>query len=309
MNSKALLCQIGCIAVAAAVLFGCGRDAVDTSKTPRSVDVTATAASMLLSRVLAQATSAQTETQAAFDLSAQSTPIASPSGADVPPSVSQADQVATLVAATLAAIPTATMMPPSTVTPSSTPDWGATQTAETAQVATSVAATLSALPTATPGWTATSEALAAQVSTSVAATMAAQRAPTPQPRAGNFRACLEPCAANGVNARWSVPEAVTKVYVAYDYGGIPANAHYQRIWRVVGRGEWVRYDCTWPGPSDGTVEVTLTEPNGLHSGEWEMSIVVDGAVILQESFVVEGSWRAWYPAGVIPNCFGKVSTR
>ncbi|MCB0059761.1 MAG: hypothetical protein KDE45_22135, partial [Caldilineaceae bacterium] len=98
-------------------------------------------------------------------------------------------------------------------------------------------------------------------------------------------------------------------YVAYDYGGIPANAHYQRIWRVVGRGEWVRYDCTWPGPSDGTVEVTLTEPNGLHSGEWEMSIVVDGAVILQESFVVEGSWRAWYPAGVIPNCFGKVSTR
>ena len=178
---------------------------------------------------------------------------------------------------------------------------------------------MTAQPTATPDRAATLTAQAhivetaiaedARVATSVALTIEAQRPQTPLPRAGNFRACLEPCAANGVNAEWRFPEAARKIYVAYDYAGIPVGAHYQRIWRVIGRGEWVRYDCFWPGPVDGTVEVTLTEPNGLYSGEWEMSIVVDGIVILQKSFVIEGDWKFWDSAGVIPTCFGKASTR
>lgn len=104
-----------------------------------------------------------------------------------------------------------------------TPNLAATQAAQTARLETAVAATLTAQPRPT----------ATRTATPIAA---------PQLRAGNFRVCLEACAANGVNARWSMPEAVTKVYVAYDFSGIPAGAQHQRIWRVVGRGEWVRYD-------------------------------------------------------------------
>lgn len=297
INTKSHL--IGWIVVAAAVIVGCGRDIPDTGQLSLRADATATAANVLLDNVLSQTTFAKPVTHTAVIPSEQTPPTAPTVGVDGTPTITQADQIATLVAATLAAIPTTTLTPTPTMTP--TPDWGATQVTQSAQVETLVAATLSAVSTAMPAWTATVDALAVQVATSVAA--------TPQPRGDNFRACLEPCAANRSNARWSMPAAVTKVHIAYDYSGISVGAHYQRIWQVVGRGEWVRYDCIWPGPSDGTVEVTLTEPNGLNSGEWEMSIVVDGVVILRESFVVAGDWNAWYPAGVFPTCFGKVSTQ
>jgi|GEM_PF-3264084 len=296
---------------------GAAQSTMERAPATHATDATAIAAQSIIDSALqATATSASDVTPAPPASTAPtSPPTPAPPATPSPtatPDVAATEQalaaaVATALAATQAAQPTAT------------PNLAATATAQGHTIETAIAATLTAQPTASLNLAATRAAQTARLETAVAATLTAQPRPTatrpatptaaPQPRAGNFRACLEPCAANGANARWSLPEAVTKVYVAYDFSGIPAGAHYQRIWRVVGRGEWVRYDCIWPGPTDGTVEVTLTEPNGLYSGEWEMSIVVDGAVLLQEQFLVEGSWQAWYPAGVISTCFGKVSTR
>lgn len=296
---------------------GCASASQAPAEAPpaRATDATAIAAQSIIDSALQATVTPASDVTPALTVSTAPTSIPAPSPTPSPtatPDVAATEQalaaaVATALAATQAAQPTAT------------PDHAATATAQAHAIETAIAATLTAQPTPTPNLAATQAAQTARLETAVAATLTAQPRPTatrtatpmaaPQPRAGNFRACLEACAANGANARWSLPEAVTKVYVAYDFSDIPAGAHYQRIWRVVGRGEWVRYDCTWPGPADGTVAVTLTEPNGLYSGEWEMAIVVDGAVLLQERFLVEGSWRAWYPAGVIPTCFGKVSTR
>jgi hypothetical protein len=69
--------------------------------------------------------------------------------------------------------------------------------------------------------------------------------------------------------------------------------------------EWVRYDCTWPGPINGTDTITLTEPDGLHSGSWEVTITVNEVVILREQIEVLGNWTYWSPAGTFFTCYGK----
>ena len=69
--------------------------------------------------------------------------------------------------------------------------------------------------------------------------------------------------------------------------------------------EWVKYDCTWPGPESGVDELSLTEPGGLHSGVWEVTIIVDDVVILREQIMVEGTWTYWEPAGTFNSCYGK----
>lgn len=223
-------------------------------------------------------------------------------------------QIATSVAAARAT----QLSPTFTAAATPSPDLGATATAEAARIATAVAAALAAQPspTATPAATATpapdlaatATAAARIMATSVASTLTAVAPTQARPSASNFAVCLEPCAWDRSNARRTFDAGVEKLYITFDYANFPTGAHYQRIWRLLGQGEWVRYDCAWPGPESGITDVTLTEPAGLHDGTWEVSIVVDGVTVLQETIFLAGNWDAWYPSGTFDTCFGKRSS-
>jgi len=52
-------------------------------------------------------------------------------------------------------------------------------------------------------------------------------------------------------------------------------------------------------------EITLTEPDGLHSGTWEVTITIDGFTVLKEAILVAGDWDFWHPVGVFDGCYGK----
>jgi hypothetical protein len=123
----------------------------------------------------------------------------------------------------------------------------------------------------------------------------------PAPRIYNFNACKESC--NGSNPATTFPSAITKIYLRWDYENIPYGASYIRKWTMDGR-EWIKYDCTWTGSENGQESVKLTEPKGLHSGTWELTIIVDGDVLLNEQISVSGNWDYWDPAGTLNSCYG-----
>jgi hypothetical protein len=118
----------------------------------------------------------------------------------------------------------------------------------------------------------------------------------------DFQACLEPC--NGFNSPINFPERTTRIYVQWRYEYIPIHSRYIRIWSQGGR-EWVRYECEWPNNSSGTEKVTLTEPDGLHSGEWLLTVLINNQVLLSETIDVLGNWNYWSPAGYFNTCYGK----
>jgi serine/threonine protein kinase len=128
--------------------------------------------------------------------------------------------------------------------------------------------------------------------------------PVQLPQAYNFMACPSNCRQDGSNATRVFPEGTTKLYLQWSYANVPVGAHYVRRWSMQGN-EWVRYDCTWPGPINGTDTITLTEPDGLHSGSWEVTITVNEVVILREQIEVLGNWTYWSPAGTFLTCYGK----
>jgi hypothetical protein len=139
------------------------------------------------------------------------------------------------------------------------------------------------------------------------------RTPTPMPsptvtnaipRVYNFYACQEPCEADGSNARSQFPEKTTRIFLRWEFENIPAGALYIRRWTLEG-AEWVHYECTWPGPRDGEVEISLIEPVGLHSGTWTVTISVDGVDLLSETIDIEGSWDYWNPPGAFNTCYGQ----
>ena len=69
--------------------------------------------------------------------------------------------------------------------------------------------------------------------------------------------------------------------------------------------EWVRYECKWPGPISGLDDkVKLSNPDGLQSGRWDLTILINEQIILKEQVMIEGDWLDWYPPGVIQNCYG-----
>jgi len=127
---------------------------------------------------------------------------------------------------------------------------------------------------------------------------------TSAPRFFDFIACAQPCAADGSNATRTFPQRTTKLYARWYYENVPIGAHYVHMWKMNDR-EWVRYDCTWPGPEAGVAEISLSEPGGLHSGAWEVTILVNGNAVLREQPVVEGEWTLWTPAGTFNTCYGK----
>ena len=204
-------------------------------------------------------------------------------------------------------IPTPSPNPTFPPTATTTPDLGATQTVMANTLATAVVATLTARPTPTPNRAATETDKAQALATAVAATLtAAAPTATPLPRIYNFAACLELCTVDHANARRSFPEGVKKIYLEWNYENLPVGARYTRVWTLQDQGEWVRYQCTWPGPPTGMDKITLSEPDGLHSGAWEVTIRVNDVVLLREQIVVEGHWDYWFYAGVFTSCYGKL---
>jgi serine/threonine protein kinase len=128
--------------------------------------------------------------------------------------------------------------------------------------------------------------------------------PAPTPDFYGFQACTKPCNQSGSITTTEYPEGATAIYFQWRYSNIPANAHYMRAWYMDGQ-EWVRYECTWPGPSDGVYVGSLTEPGGLHSGTWQVEIYVDGWLRMKEQVYVAGNWTYWSSAGTFNTCTGK----
>ena len=71
--------------------------------------------------------------------------------------------------------------------------------------------------------------------------------------------------------------------------------------------EWVKYECSWNGKESGIDSITLTEPKGLRSGMWEVAIIINGVVLLNEQIYVSGDWDYWDPAGNFNSCYGKTN--
>jgi serine/threonine protein kinase len=141
---------------------------------------------------------------------------------------------------------------------------------------------------------------AASTFTPVPPTETATQRPVQAPSMYEFSTCLQPC--NGTNSTRALPEGATRIYAQWSYENIPIGVSYTRTWTMNDR-EWIRYTCTWPGPTTGTDTVTLTEPKGLHSGTWEVTITIDGVVLLKGQVLVEGDWDYWDPAGSFNRCY------
>jgi hypothetical protein len=166
----------------------------------------------------------------------------------------------------------------------------ATQTHEAQS--TSAAATLAANPTPTGS--------PAEVPT---ATLTAS--PLPQPRIYDFATCPDPC--NGSNALTIFPPKTTVIYLTWKYENIPLNASYVRDYAQEKEGgggwlSWVTYDCAWTKPPSGSYDVSLYDGTGLASGNWRITISVNGVVLLQKTIFFQGHWKNWDPQGVFRSC-------
>jgi hypothetical protein len=125
--------------------------------------------------------------------------------------------------------------------------------------------------------------------------------PEPEPKIFNFSACVEePCSEK--NNNYSFPEATKIIYLHWDFENMPLGANYVRSWKME-NAEWVQYECTWPGPQDSKVDISLREPAGLASGTWSVTITVNGIELLNEQIKIEGNWDYWSPAGTISSCY------
>jgi serine/threonine-protein kinase len=130
--------------------------------------------------------------------------------------------------------------------------------------------------------------------------------PEPEPGMYGFLACEDECRSDGSNATRTFPGKIRKIYLRWDYENVPVGSEYMRIWEMPDMGEWARYECDWPGPENGVFEITLTDPQGLRSGEWIVTVLVDGRMLLQESLWIEGNYyEHWNPAGYFTACTGK----
>jgi hypothetical protein len=126
-------------------------------------------------------------------------------------------------------------------------------------------------------------------------------APVQTPKMYGFTLCSDNC--NGTNAipTRQLPERTGIAHAQWQYENIPVGSDYIRTWSKDGR-EWVRYHCSWPGPETGTYTVSLTEPMGMESGVWEMTIIVNGAILMREQIEVLGNYVYWSDAGSHEKC-------
>lgn len=126
----------------------------------------------------------------------------------------------------------------------------------------------------------------------------------PKPEAHNFYTCTTECLADGSNSQDNFPSMTEIIHFTYDYQGFPLKAPYIRTWTKDGV-LWAKYSCLWAGDEAGTDKITLTEPAGLASGEWNVVITVNGEEILNETITIEGSYSFWSPPLYFNSCYGK----
>lgn len=169
--------------------------------------------------------------------------------------------------------------------------------------------TLSATTSAVPSKTASPTPLPTKTTTSTPIpTSTATALPTATPTAGarfsTIYFCVDECQADGSNAQTTFPGGTTRLFVLWNYENIAIGAHYERLWYNNGR-LWAHYECIWPGPTAGVDLITLTDPDGLHSGLWEMEIRIDGQLAAREEITLTGDHISWDPPGRFDSCYGK----
>ncbi len=123
------------------------------------------------------------------------------------------------------------------------------------------------------------------------------------PRVYSFYACAQLCQENGANSTRNFTGGAKIIYARYNFEKFPIGAKYTRRWTMNGN-EWVRYNCAWQGPESGIDTLKLTEPDGLRSGTWEISITLNDITIFRETITVDGNWNYWSPAGTFNSCYG-----
>jgi hypothetical protein len=140
--------------------------------------------------------------------------------------------------------------------------------------------------------------------TTVMVMIVTETAPQPivqTPKMYGFALCAGSCDGTNTMTNRFVPERADKINAQWSYENIPVGSDYVRTWSVNGQ-EWVRYHCVWPGPESGIYTVTLKEPRGLKSGVWEMTVIVNGEVLMREQVEVLGNYLYWDPAGTFEKC-------
>jgi len=121
----------------------------------------------------------------------------------------------------------------------------------------------------------------------------------PVAKAFNFQACPEQC--TGQNSSTTFESGVKAIYVQFDYQDFRLGSQYTREWTNDG-DHWIKYSCAWDGSSSGTEKITLSEPNGLRFGTWEMIVTFDSVVLLSEKIKLTGNFDFWSP---VPNTINK----
>ena len=125
----------------------------------------------------------------------------------------------------------------------------------------------------------------------------------PEPRIFNFFACKTQCNPSGSNATTTFSEGVSKIYLYWEFENVPEGSDYVRSWESNGE-EWVRYQCTWPGPANGFADLKIYDNDGgLRSGTWEITFSIDGTVIFRTQIRILGSYNFWLPVGVKNVCY------
>jgi hypothetical protein len=112
--------------------------------------------------------------------------------------------------------------------------------------------------------------------------------------------CDQPCEEIGAIRISSAREKTERIHIQWSYKNMPEGMRYSRTWSMDGK-EWIRYDCIWQGSEEGTFNITLQEPMGLHSGTWVMTISTEATVLAEASIPVLGNYDYWAPAG-FQNC-------
>ncbi len=112
----------------------------------------------------------------------------------------------------------------------------------------------------------------------------------------------EPVALRACNDQRVISEQADEVLVKFEYTGAPASATFQQNWAWRPLGDqgvfdtWVEYkDCQLSEPGSGENTLSLTAPEGLRSGEWLVTVSDGEFILLQEVFVVEGTYNEWRP--------------
>ncbi|HEY9088362.1 MAG TPA: hypothetical protein VIO36_09360 [Anaerolineaceae bacterium] len=115
----------------------------------------------------------------------------------------------------------------------------------------------------------------------------------------NFQACPSVC--TGQNSSKVFEPGIQMVHVVFDYENFKPGGQYSRTWSSNGE-VWVQYNCAWDGRESGIESIQLRESGGLRSGIWELKIIHDGFVVLQESITVTGSWTYYSTPGLKSTC-------